>query len=89
MPAKYPQSIRNHIPAMIDLLRAYDDLRKEIHEALRTQHPEWIQPNGESPICDAYEARLAELLDFFADSSFGSIQRYECTSSPGTNSTKS
>ena len=29
---------------------------------LRMQHPEWIQPNGESPMCDSYEARLMELL---------------------------
>ena len=30
---------------------------------LRLQHPEWIQPSGECPMCDAYEARLLELLD--------------------------
>ena len=29
---------------------------------LRLQHPEWIQPNGQSPMCDSYEARLIELL---------------------------
>jgi hypothetical protein len=23
----------------------------------------WIQPNGESPMCDSYEARLMELLE--------------------------
>jgi len=38
------------------------DLRKQIHDDLRSQHPEWIQSNGESPICDSYEARLMELL---------------------------
>jgi hypothetical protein len=26
------------------------------------QNPEWIESNGESPICDFYEARFAELL---------------------------
>jgi len=41
---------------------AYVQLQQEIHKALRRQHPEWVQPNGESPICDAYESRLAELL---------------------------
>jgi len=41
----------------------YTELRQQIHVDLRSQHPEWIQPNGESPMCDAYEARLVELLD--------------------------
>ena len=41
----------------------YTELRQQIHDDLRIQHPEWIQPNGESPMCDAYEARLIELLD--------------------------
>ena len=41
---------------------AYVELQREIHYALRAQHPEWVQPNGESPTCDSYESRLAELL---------------------------
>jgi hypothetical protein len=41
----------------------YGELRQQIHDDLRIQHPEWIQPNGECPMCDAYEARLIELLD--------------------------
>ena len=41
----------------------YADLRKQIHDDLRIQHPEWVQPNGESPMCDSYEARLRETLD--------------------------
>ena len=40
----------------------YVQLQREIHEALRREHPEWIQPNGESPICETYELRLAKLL---------------------------
>ena len=40
----------------------YVELRQQIHNDLRMQHPEWIQPNGESPMCDYYEARLTELL---------------------------
>ncbi len=43
-------------------IRTYADLRQQIHDDLRLQHPEWIQPNGESPICDSYEARLIKLL---------------------------
>ena len=40
----------------------YGQLQQQMHEVLRRQHPEWVQPNGESPMCDAYESRLAELL---------------------------
>jgi hypothetical protein len=39
-----------------------EDLRQQIHHDLRIQHPDWVQPNGESPMCDAYEARLMNLL---------------------------
>jgi len=44
-------------------IHTYIELRQQIHHDLRVQHPEWIQPNGESPMCDSYEARLLELLD--------------------------
>ena len=27
------------------------------------QHPDWVREDGESPICDSYEARRVELLD--------------------------
>ena len=40
----------------------YVQLQREMHDALRAQHPEWIAPNGDCPTCDSYEARLAELL---------------------------
>jgi hypothetical protein len=40
----------------------YTELQQQIHHDLRIQHPEWVQPNGESPMCDSYEARLRELL---------------------------
>ena len=41
------------------------ELRQQIHDDLRIQHPEWVQLNGESPIWDSYEVRLMELLDTF------------------------
>jgi hypothetical protein len=47
---------------MFHRLRTYADLLKQMHDDLRIQHPEWIQPNGESPMCDSYEARLMETL---------------------------
>jgi len=43
-------------------IHTYTELRQKIHDDLRTQHPEWVEPNGESPMCDFYEARLMELL---------------------------
>jgi hypothetical protein len=48
---------------MAQELRTYTDLLQKIHNDLRIQHPEWIQQNGESPMCDSYEARLMKLLD--------------------------
>ena len=40
-----------------------ENLRQQIHDDLRRQHPEWVLPNGESPICDAYEARLMNQIE--------------------------
>jgi hypothetical protein len=44
-------------------IHTYTELLQQIHGDLRIQHPEWVRPNGESPMCDSYEARLTELLD--------------------------
>jgi hypothetical protein len=41
------------------------ELRQQIHNDLRVQHPEWVEPNGGCPKCDSYESRLAELLESF------------------------
>ncbi len=43
-------------------INSIGDLRQQIHNDLRIQHPEWVLPNGESPMCDVYEARLTNLL---------------------------
>jgi hypothetical protein len=48
--------------AMAQEIHTYADLLQKIHHDLRIQHPEWIQQNGDSPMCDSYEARLMELL---------------------------
>lgn len=42
--------------------RAYAQLQQQIHDALRAQHPDWVEPNGDCPTCESYESRLAELL---------------------------
>ena len=44
-------------------IHTYAELRQQIHDDLRIQHPEWVEPDGKSPMCDSYEARLMELLD--------------------------
>jgi hypothetical protein len=43
-------------------IRSYAELQELIRVSLRAQHPEWVEPNGDSPICDWYEARFAQLL---------------------------
>ena len=47
---------------MLNEIHSYSEIQRQIHEDLRVQHPEWVKPNGDSPICDSYESRLAELL---------------------------
>ena len=54
-------------------LCSYPELQKQIHNDLRLQHPEWIEPNGECPICDSYERRLAKLIGFFQSAERDSI----------------
>ena len=44
-------------------IHTYSELKQQIHDDLRIQHPDWVGPNGESPMCDSYESRLIELLD--------------------------
>jgi hypothetical protein len=44
-------------------IHTYTELRQQIHHDLRIQHPEWVQPDGRSPTCDSYEARLMQLLE--------------------------
>ena len=41
---------------------SYNELQQQIHDDLRIQHPEWVEPNGNCPTCDSYESRLTELL---------------------------
>ncbi len=55
-------------------IRTYTELRQKIQADLRLQHPEWVQPGGESPICDSYDARLMELIDALTRSEVGRVQ---------------
>jgi hypothetical protein len=54
----FPKSV-----AMLHQIHTYTELRQQIHDDLRIQHPEWVEPDGGSPVCDSYEERLMELLD--------------------------
>ena len=44
-------------------IHTYGELQQQIHGDLRIQHPEWVKPNGESPMCDSYETCLTKMLD--------------------------
>jgi hypothetical protein len=46
-------------------IRSYVQLQRQIHDALREQHPEWIEQNGDCPTCESYESRFVELLSLF------------------------
>jgi hypothetical protein len=50
------------LPNLIAEVPGYAALQRHMHDALRAQHPEWIEPNGGSPTCDLYESRFAQLL---------------------------
>jgi hypothetical protein len=52
---------------------SYVQLQHQIHDALREQHPEWIQPNGDCPTCESYESRLVELLTIFQSNEHKSV----------------
>jgi hypothetical protein len=59
---KLARSLNSPFTGMSKQICTYTELRKEIGEALRRQHPEWIQANGKSPWCDLYESRFADML---------------------------
>ena len=61
--AKLDKTSRANHEAAPHQIHTYAELRQQIHDDLRAQHPDWIQSDGESPICDSYEARLIKVLD--------------------------
>ena len=46
-------------------VRSYTELQRQIRDALREQHPKWIEQDGDCPTCESYESRFAELLELF------------------------
>jgi hypothetical protein len=60
----------NASEAVSEGVQPYVQLQQQIHEALRTEHPEWVKQNGACPMCEAYESRLAELLGLSSRSEY-------------------
>ena len=60
-PGAIPESFTKPMTAPHQI-HTYTELRQQIHDDLRVQHPEWVHPNGESPMCDSYDVRLLDLL---------------------------
>jgi len=56
-----------------DEIRSYIQLQQKIHDDLRVQHPEWVEPNGDCPTCESYESRLATLLGLSSPSEHRSV----------------
>jgi hypothetical protein len=46
-------------------VRSYAELQEQLHRDLLTQHPEWIDSDGNCPKCDEYDRRLAALISMF------------------------
>src|SRR5947207_1950836 len=46
-------------------IHTYTELQQQIHDDLRIQHPEWVEPHRASSMCDSYEPRAMELPDPF------------------------
>jgi hypothetical protein len=41
----------NTSPVLPGEIQEYVHLQRQIHDALRKEHPEWVEPNGESSMC--------------------------------------
>ena len=54
------------ILASNDKILTYEELQRQILSALRAQNPDWVEPDGSSPIYESYQRRFAELLAFFS-----------------------
>ena len=56
--------------AMSHQIHRYGDLRQQIHDDLPIQHPEWVEPNGESLMC------LMKLLDSWMQMGMQRVSSY-------------
>jgi len=66
LPWSIPSNMKmNTAPCGSGEIGSYVQLQHQIHDALRGQHPKWIEQNGDCPTCESYESRFAELLTIF------------------------
>lgn len=70
-----PNSITARVQSSPGQIRTYAELQRRIHHDLRVQHPEWVKPDGESPICDLYERRSAEMIASFQFNKVNLVRR--------------
>ena len=42
--------------------RSYAELQEQLRHDLLAQHPEWVDPYGNSPVLDWYDRRLAKVI---------------------------
>jgi hypothetical protein len=63
----------NTSPVFPGEVQGYVQLQRQIREALLREHPEWIEPNGECPMGEIYESRLAELLGLASSSEYRAV----------------
>ena len=66
-------------------IHTYTELRQQIHDDLRIQHPEWVESNGECPTCDSYESRLTEMLDTLTRTGFTARFKIDAATEAGDN----
>jgi len=71
LPILLPVKI-NASEAVPEAIQPYVRLQQQVHEALRSEHPEWVELGGECPICEVYESRFAELLGLSLPSEYRS-----------------
>ena len=55
------------------------DLVKLVRYSLRARHPEWIEADGQSPMCDLYEARFAEVLELCTEPTDRNLRFYSAS----------
>jgi hypothetical protein len=50
-------------------IHSYAELQEQLHRDLLAQNPEWIDFDGNSPKCDEYDRRFAQLISIFQSAS--------------------
>jgi hypothetical protein len=56
-------------------IRSYAELQEQLHHDLRAQHPEWVDSDGNSPVLDWYDRRLAKVIAIFQSANEEPVNR--------------